>query len=60
MPISIFEQLQPTGKYYAQIKLDAATGTLQTMCQDNGFLVLKFTNGVWPFPESTTPRGMQN
>lgn len=44
----------------AQIKLDAATGTLQTMCQDNGFLVLKFTNGVWPFPESTTPRGMQN
>lgn len=43
-----------------QIKLDAATGTLQAMCQDNGFLVLKFTNGVWPFPESTTPPGMQN
>ncbi len=32
-------------------------GTLQTMCQDNGFLTLKFTNGVWPFPESTTPPG---
>ena len=37
-----------------------ATGKLQTMCQDNGFLSLKFTNGVWPFPESTTPPGLQN
>jgi len=44
----------------AQVKLDVATGTLQTMCQDNGFLTLKFTNGVWPFPESTTPQGLQN
>jgi len=44
----------------AQVKLDVATGTLQTMCQDNGFLTLKFTNGVWPFPESTTPPGLQN
>ena len=44
----------------AQVKLDAATGTLQTMCQDNGFLTLKFTNGVWPFPESSTPPGLQN
>jgi hypothetical protein len=30
------------------------------MCQDNGFLTLKFTNGVWPFPETTTPPGLQN
>jgi len=44
----------------AQIKLDAATATLQTMCQDNGFLALKFTNGAWPFPESSTPPGLQN
>jgi len=44
----------------AQIKLDAATGTLQTMCQDNGYMVLKFTNGVWPFPGVTTPPGLQN
>ncbi len=44
----------------SQIKLDVATGTLQTMCQDNGFLLLKFSNGVWPFPESTTPPGLQN
>ena len=44
----------------AQVRLDAAAGTLQTMCQDNGFLTLKFTNGVWPFPESTTPAGLQN
>jgi len=44
----------------SQVRLDVATGTLQTMCQDNGFLTLKFTNGVWPFPESTTPPGLQN
>ena len=44
----------------AQVRLDAATGTLQTTCQDNGFLTLKFTNGVWPFPGATTPVGLQN
>ena len=44
----------------AQIRLDAPTASLQTTCQDNGFLSLKFTNGVWPFPESTTPPGLQN
>jgi len=44
----------------AQVRLDAATGTLQTTCQDNGFLSFKFTNGVWPFPTSSTPPGMQN
>jgi hypothetical protein len=44
----------------AQIRLDAATASLQTTCQDNGFLSLKFTNGVWPFPETTTPPGQQN
>jgi hypothetical protein len=44
----------------AQIRLDAATASLQTTCQDNGFLSLKFTNGVWPFPETTTPPGLQN
>jgi len=43
-----------------QIRLDAATASLQTTCQDNGFLSLKFTNGVWPFPTSTTPPGLQN
>lgn len=44
----------------AQVRLDASTASLQTTCQDNGFLSLKFTNGVWPFPESKTPPGMQN
>jgi len=44
----------------AQIRLDAATASLQTTCQDNGFLSLKFTNGVWPFPGVTTPPGLQN
>jgi hypothetical protein len=44
----------------AQVRLDVATQTLQATCQDNGFLSLKFTNGVWPFPESSTPPGLQN
>ncbi len=44
----------------AQVHLDRARGTLWTTCQDNGFLMLKFTNGVWPFPESSTPPGQQN
>ena len=25
-----------------------------------GMLVLKFENGVWPFPDSSTPPGEQN
>ena len=44
----------------AQVHLDAPTASLWTTCQDNGVLTLKFTNGVWPFPESSTPPGMQN
>ena len=44
----------------AQVHLDHARGTLWTTCQDNGLLMLKFTNGVWPFPESATPPGQQN
>jgi hypothetical protein len=44
----------------AQVHLDAVKGTLWTTCQDNGLLVLKFTNGAWPFPESSTPPGQQN
>jgi hypothetical protein len=44
----------------AQIRLDATAGTLETTCQDNGFLSLKFEGGVWPFPESSTPPGLQN
>ena len=33
----------------AQMRFDARTATLMTTCQDNGFLVLAFTNGAWPF-----------
>jgi hypothetical protein len=44
----------------AQVHLDAATASLQTTCQDNGFLSLKFENGVWPFPTTTTPPGASN
>jgi len=35
-------------------------GTLWTTCQDNGLLMLKFENGVWPFEDSSTPPGEQN
>jgi hypothetical protein len=41
------------------VHLDAVRGTLWTTCQDNGLLMLKFENGVWPFPESSTPPGEQ-
>jgi hypothetical protein len=44
----------------AQVHLDHQNGTLWTTCQDNGLLMLKFTNGVWPFPGSATPPGKQN
>ena len=33
----------------AQIRLDAATASLMTTCQDNGFIALRFAPGVWPF-----------
>jgi len=44
----------------AQLHLDAEKGTIWTTCQDHGLLSLKFTNGVWPFHESSTPPGKQN
>jgi len=44
----------------AELHLDADARTLWTTCQDNGLLTLKFERGVWPFPESSTPPGMQN
>jgi hypothetical protein len=44
----------------AQVHMDKKRGTLWTTCQDNGFLMLKFTNGVWPLAGSSTPPGEQN
>ena len=44
----------------AQPRLDAAAATLATVCQDNGYLALKFTNGVWPFSTSSTESAEQN
>ena len=44
----------------AQLRLDARRGTLETTCHDNGFLVMKFEHGVWPFEDSSTPPGEQN
>jgi hypothetical protein len=44
----------------AHVHLDKKKGTLWTTCQDNGVLMLKFTNGVWPLPGSNTPPGEQN
>jgi len=36
----------------SRLDFDKARGLLTTMCQDNGLLVMKFRNGVWPFPET--------
>ncbi len=44
----------------AQLQLDAGKGTLWTTCQQQGVVVLKFREGVWPFPDSKTPGGEQN
>jgi hypothetical protein len=44
----------------AQIRLDAASASLMTTCQDSGFLALRLTHGVWPFATSATPPGEQN
>jgi hypothetical protein len=44
----------------AQVHLNAGNGTIWTTCQDNGMLMLRFTNSAWPFPESSTPPGKQN
>jgi hypothetical protein len=41
----------------AQVHMNARNGTLWSTCQDNGLLMLKFSNGVWPFPETRTPAG---
>lgn len=35
----------------AQVRLIPERGELWTQCQRNEFLVLKFTNGVWPFKD---------
>jgi len=36
----------------SRLDFDKEHGLLTTMCQNNGLLVMKFKNGVWPFPES--------
>ena len=35
----------------ANVRFVKERGELWTTCQDNGFMILKFTNGVWPFAE---------
>jgi hypothetical protein len=39
--------------------LDANTRSVYSWCADTGVLALKFREGVWPFPETTTPAGKQ-
>jgi hypothetical protein len=36
----------------SRLDFDKANGTLTTMCQDNGLMVMKFKKGVWPFDNS--------
>jgi hypothetical protein len=41
----------------AQVRFIPERGELWTQCQDNEFMVLRFTNGVWPFePPARKPR----
>lgn len=35
----------------ANVRAIAERGELWTTCQDGGFMVLRFTNGVWPFQD---------
>lgn len=39
--------------------LDAEHGMIYSTCVDGGVVALKFTNKVWPFPESKTPTDRQ-
>jgi hypothetical protein len=39
--------------------LDASAGMLYSSCADSGIVSLKFTNDVWPFRKSKTPRDKQ-
>jgi hypothetical protein len=39
--------------------LDVKTRSVYSWCQDTGVVALKFRDGVWPFPESTTPTDKQ-
>jgi hypothetical protein len=40
----------PTDRCAAQVRFIPERAELWTHCQDNEFLVLRFTNGAWPFP----------
>ena len=49
-----------TPKWCASVPiLDTKTSSLYSWCADSGVLALKFREGVWPFPESSTPAGKQ-
>lgn len=39
--------------------LDAKTASIYSRCTDSGVVALKFSNGVWPFQNSTTPTDKQ-
>lgn len=48
--ISVTENKAPNSDFCtASVHIDKELGQIWTTCQDNGFLALKFTNGVWPF-----------
>jgi hypothetical protein len=44
----------------ARLDFDFDRRMISSMCMDNGLLVLRFENGVWPMPESTPSRGPTN
>jgi hypothetical protein len=49
-----FNQWKPGGPDWCASRLDfdKERGLITTMCQDNGLLVMRFKNGVWPFSDT--------
>lgn len=39
--------------------LDASNASMYSVCADSGVVALRFKNGSWPFPQSSTPQDKQ-
>lgn len=47
-------------KWCASVPIvDAKTSSVYSWCADTGVVALKFREGVWPFPDSSTPPGKE-
>jgi len=59
VPSATMLRAVPTGASLSGRTLMPRKGFYWTTCQDKCPSVLKFENGVWPFPTSRTPPGEQ-